>query len=56
MASCEVCGNDYENTFRVIQGTREMTFDCFEWFDSRLRHPRTDRRIEWRNWIGRLPL
>ena len=30
MARCDVCGNDYQNTFKVIQGSREMTFDSFE--------------------------
>ena len=30
MARCDVCGNDYEKSFKVIQGKREMTFDSFE--------------------------
>jgi hypothetical protein len=27
MARCDVCGNDYDKSFRVIQGDRTMTFD-----------------------------
>jgi hypothetical protein len=30
MAKCDVCGNDYDNAFKVIQGKRELTFDSFE--------------------------
>jgi hypothetical protein len=30
MPTCDVCGNDYDKTFKVIQGQREMTFDSFE--------------------------
>jgi nitrite reductase/ring-hydroxylating ferredoxin subunit len=30
MATCDVCGNDYDKSFKVIQGQREMTFDSFE--------------------------
>ena len=30
MARCDVCGNDYDKTFRIIQGDRDMTFDSFE--------------------------
>jgi hypothetical protein len=27
---CEVCGNDYDKAFKVIQGGREHIFDSFE--------------------------
>jgi hypothetical protein len=27
MAQCDVCGNDYDKSFRVTQGDRTMTFD-----------------------------
>ncbi len=30
MARCDVCGNDYDKTFRLVQGERSMTFDSFE--------------------------
>lgn len=30
MGSCEVCGNDYEKTFKVIIGNHNYEFDCFE--------------------------
>jgi hypothetical protein len=31
MATCEVCGNDYSNSFTVIaDDDSEHTFDCFE--------------------------
>ena len=30
MAQCDVCGNDYDKSFRVTQGDRTMTFDSFE--------------------------
>ena len=30
MATCDVCGNDYDKTFRVTQNGRSMTFDSFE--------------------------
>ena len=30
MAKCDVCGNDYDKSFRVTQGDRTMTFDSFE--------------------------
>lgn len=30
MARCDVCGNDYDKAFKVIQGPHEMTFDSFE--------------------------
>jgi hypothetical protein len=30
MARCDVCGNDYDKTFRVSQGAKTMTFDSFE--------------------------
>jgi len=30
MARCDVCGNDYDKSFKVVQGQHEMTFDSFE--------------------------
>jgi hypothetical protein len=30
MAKCDVCGNDYDKAFHVVQGDRSMTFDSFE--------------------------
>jgi hypothetical protein len=30
MATCEVCGNDYEKAFQVIVAGRTHTFDSFE--------------------------
>jgi len=30
MARCDVCGNDYDKTFQVMQGGKTMTFDSFE--------------------------
>jgi len=30
MAQCDVCGNDYDKTFRVTKEGRTMTFDSFE--------------------------
>ena len=30
MASCAVCGNDYDKAFQVTRGGRSMTFDSFE--------------------------
>ena len=30
MAHCDVCGNDYDKSFRITQGDRTMTFDSFE--------------------------
>ncbi len=30
MATCDVCGNDYDKPFTVTQGDRSMTFDSFE--------------------------
>ena len=30
MAKCDVCGNDYDKTFKVTQAGRSMTFDSFE--------------------------
>jgi hypothetical protein len=29
MARCEVCGNDYDKSFQVLDGTTHV-FDCFE--------------------------
>ena len=30
MPKCDVCGNDYDKTIVVTQGSRSMTFDSFE--------------------------
>lgn len=30
MAQCDVCGNDYDQAFEVVQGDRRQTFDSFE--------------------------
>jgi nitrite reductase/ring-hydroxylating ferredoxin subunit len=30
MASCEVCGNEYDKTFDVTIGREQHTFDSFE--------------------------
>ncbi len=30
MATCEVCGNDYDKAFRVVQNDRTHVFDSFE--------------------------
>jgi hypothetical protein len=30
MATCEVCGNDYDKSFQVIQAGATHTFDSFE--------------------------
>ncbi len=30
MSICEVCGNDYDKSFQVVQGNEAHTFDCFE--------------------------
>ena len=30
MPKCDVCGNDYDKTIVITQGTRSMTFDSFE--------------------------
>jgi hypothetical protein len=30
MARCEVCGNDYDKSFEVMQGGSRHTFDSFE--------------------------
>lgn len=30
MATCEVCGNEYEKAFKVTMSGRDHTFDCFE--------------------------
>jgi len=30
MHKCEVCGNEYDNTFEVKMGGRSHIFDCFE--------------------------
>jgi hypothetical protein len=30
MATCDVCGNDYDKAFQVTMGGRTKTFDSFE--------------------------
>ena len=30
MSKCDVCGNDYDKTIVITQGSRSMTFDSFE--------------------------
>jgi len=30
MATCDVCGNDYDKAFHVVLGDRRGTFDSFE--------------------------
>lgn len=30
MATCEYCGNHYDNAFEVIMNGRRHVFDCFE--------------------------
>ena len=30
MATCEVCGNDYDKTFQVVFAGTNHVFDCFE--------------------------
>lgn len=30
MATCEVCGNDYDKSFEVVQGGESHVFDSFE--------------------------
>jgi Rieske Fe-S protein len=30
MAKCDVCGNEYDKTFRVVRDGSEGTFDSFE--------------------------
>ncbi len=30
MARCELCGNEYDKTFQVMQAGRTHTFDSFE--------------------------
>ena len=30
MATCEVCGNDYDKAFQVVSGGETHTFDSFE--------------------------
>jgi hypothetical protein len=30
MATCEVCGNDYDKSFEVTRGGESHTFDSFE--------------------------
>ena len=30
MAKCDVCGNDYANSFQVMKGGATYTFDSFE--------------------------
>jgi hypothetical protein len=30
MAKCDLCGNDYEKTFEIVQAGQRKTFDSFE--------------------------
>lgn len=30
MATCDVCGNDYDKSFQIMMHGRTHTFDCFE--------------------------
>ena len=30
MATCDMCGNDYDKAFTVSMGAKSHTFDCFE--------------------------
>ena len=30
MATCDVCGNEYDKAFQVMRQGRTMTFDSFE--------------------------
>jgi hypothetical protein len=30
MATCDVCGNDYDKSFEVVRGGERHTFDSFE--------------------------
>lgn len=30
MAQCDVCGNDYDKSFKIVQAGKEYTFDSFE--------------------------
>ena len=30
MATCDMCGNDYDKTFTITKGTETATFDSFE--------------------------
>ena len=30
MATCEVCGNDYDKAFEIVRGGDRHTFDSFE--------------------------
>jgi hypothetical protein len=30
MATCDVCGNDYDKAFQISRGSASMTFDSFE--------------------------
>lgn len=30
MATCDTCGNDYDNTFTMTRGAQSGTFDSFE--------------------------
>jgi hypothetical protein len=30
MAQCEVCGNDYDKSFKVVMNGKQRTFDSFE--------------------------
>lgn len=30
MATCDVCGNDYDKSFTIVRGETKGTFDSFE--------------------------
>jgi len=30
MATCDVCGNEYDKAFQVVRGEESPTFDSFE--------------------------
>jgi hypothetical protein len=30
MAKCDQCGNDYDKSFEIVQGSQRKTFDSFE--------------------------
>jgi hypothetical protein len=30
MATCKVCGNDYDHSFEIVRNGQSTTYDCFE--------------------------
>ncbi len=30
MATCDVCGNEYDKAFQIVRGEKSRTFDSFE--------------------------